>query len=210
MDFQGYLKNTYETVRRLPLFFILGGFVAQLLTLLSLSLLAGPFMGAYMATMILYQREGKEPRLNDLVPDLQATKQLFSFVFLLLIIMIGFMLLILPGIVFATWWMYTLPLMVDKKMKLGEAMRASLLMVNEKGFFMHLVFLLMITFIPFIILNFAAAILPLLNVLKILLPPLQTGCIVGLYLHQFDNLDPASVIFPDDDQSDQVRSLPEQ
>lgn len=209
MDFQGYLKNTYEMVKREPLFFILGGFVAQLLTMLSLSLLTGPFMGAYLLATILFLRQGKKPLFNDLLPGLSQIKELFSFFFLLLIIIIGFMLLILPGLVFATWWIYTLPLMVDKKMKLGEAMRVSINKVNEKGFFMHLLFLLIITIIPFILLNFAATLLPLLNILKILLPPLQIGCLVGLYLEQFDGTTPADISFQGANRDvEHTRALP--
>jgi hypothetical protein len=211
MDFQGYLKNTYELLKRHPFFFILGGFIAQLLTMISLSFLAGPFLGAYLMTMILFLRNGKKPEFNDLFAGLPKIRQLFSFFFLLLIIVIGFMLLILPGIVFATWWIYTLPLMADKEMKLADAMRESLHKVNEKGFFMHLIFVLMITFVPFFILNFLAALLPLLNVLKLLLPPLQTGCLVGLYLEQFENIAPSSITFTTATATDneQVRSLPE-
>lgn len=210
MDFQGYLRNTYEMVKREPLFFILGGLLTQLLTMLSLSLLAGPLIGAYMLAAILFLRQGKRPLFNDLFSGLPRFKELFSFFFLLLVIMLGLMLLILPGIVFATWWMYTLPLMVDKKMSMGEAMRESLHAVNEKGFFMHLVFLLLITFVPFVLLNFAAALLPPLFILKILLLPLQTGCLIGLYLHTFDSITATDISFADTGaQSEPPRSLPE-
>jgi len=205
MDFQGYLQNTFGMLMKRPLFFILGGLMTQLLTALSLSLLAGPLMGAYFMTMILYLRQGRHPEFNDLFSGLPRTRELFSFFFLILLIVLGFMLMVLPGIVFATWWIYTLPLMVDRRMPLGEAMRASLHKVNEKGFFIHLIFLLMITLIPILILNVLTAVIPLLVVLKLLLPTIQTGCIAGLYLEQFEGVPPSSFVRSPDNTDQQVR-----
>jgi membrane-anchored glycerophosphoryl diester phosphodiesterase (GDPDase) len=117
------------------------------------------------------------------------------------------MLMILPGIVFATWWIYTLPLMVDRRMPLGEAMRASLHKVNEKGFFIHMIFLLMITLVPLLIINVLTAMIPLLVVLKILLPPIQTGCIAGLYLEQFEGMPPSATVPSPNHTDHQVRSM---
>ena len=210
MDFQGYLQNTYEMLKKRPFFFILGGLVTQLLTALSLSLLAGPLMGAYFLAMILYLRQGRQPEFNDLFAGLPRTRELFSFFFLILLIILGFMLMVLPGIVFATWWIYTLPLMVDRRMPLGEAMRASLHKVNEKGFFIHLIFLLMITLVPFLIINVLAAMIPLLVILKVLLPPIQTGCIVGLYLEQFEGIPPSSFVRSPDHPDNQAKPMLEE
>lgn len=196
MDFQGYLENSWEMLKKRPLFFILGGLMVQLLTMFSLSLLAGPLMGAYLMTMVLYLRQGREPEFNDLFAGLPRMRELFSFFFLILLIVVGLMFMVLPGIVFATWWIYTLPLMTDRRMRLGEAMRESLGKVNEKGFFIHLIFLLMITLVPVLIINVLAAMLPLLIVLKVLLPPIQTACIAGLYLEQFEGLAPAAAAPP--------------
>ena len=178
--------------KKRPLFFILGGLMVQLLTMFSLSLLAGPLMGAYLMTMVLYLRNGREPEFNDLFAGLPRTRELFSFFFLILLIVVGLMFMVLPGIVFATWWIYTLPLMTDRRMRLGEAMRESLGKVTEKGFFIHLIFLLMITLVPVLIINVLASMLPLLIVLKVLLPPIQTACIAGLYLEQFEGLAPSA------------------
>lgn len=190
-------------LKKRPLFFILGGLMTQLLTMFSLSLLAGPLMGAYLMTMILYLRHGRLPEFNDLFAGLPRTRELFSFFFLILLIVIGLMFMVLPGIVFATWWIYTLPLMVDRRMRLGEAMRESLGKVTEKGFFIHLIFLLMITLVPILIINVLAAMIPLLLVLKALLPPIQTACLAGLYLEQFEGLAPSSTVHPTDNNNAQ-------
>ena len=57
MNFQAYLEDTYRIVKEEPLILILGGLVVQLLTVFSLGILAGPFMGGYTLLVILYLRD---------------------------------------------------------------------------------------------------------------------------------------------------------
>ena len=177
MNFQAYLADTYRIIKEEPVILILGGVVVQLLTILSLGILAGPFLGGYFLLIIYFLRDNKKPSFNDIFSGLQQFGNLFPFVLVILIIFIGFMLLVLPGLLFATWWLYVLPLMVDRKISFSEAMRLSMNKVNETGFLMHFVFLLLISVIPMMLLNFLSAMMPFLLVLKILLPPFQAGCL---------------------------------
>ena len=191
MNFQLYLEDTYRIIKDEPVVLILGGFIVQLLTILSMGILAGPLMGGYFLLIIYYLRDNKKPSFNDIFSGLQQFGRLFPYFLILLIILIGFMLLILPGLLFATWWLYVLPLMVDRKVSYSEAMRLSMDKVNETGFFMHFVFLLLVTVIPMVLLNFLSTVIPFLFVLKILLPPLQAGCLASLYIDQFGRAEPA-------------------
>jgi len=79
-----------------------------------------------------------------------------------------------------------LPLMVDREMSFSDAMRQSMNKVNETGFLMHFVFLLLISVIPIMLLNFLSTMVPFLFMLKIFLPPFQVGCLASLYIDQFD------------------------
>jgi hypothetical protein len=185
MNFQAYLEDTYRIIKEEPVVIILGGLLVQLLTVFSLGLLAGPIVGGYTLLVILYLRENRKPVFNDIFSGLQEFSRLFPYFLVLLLIFFGFMLLILPGFLFATWWLYVLPLMVDKKMSFTDAMRLSMNKVNETGFLMHLVFLLLISVIPMMLIDFVSTLLPLLIVLKIFLPPLQVGCLASLYIDQF-------------------------
>ena len=185
MNFQAYLEDTYRIIKEEPVILILGGLLVQLLTVFSLGILAGPLIGGYTLLVILYLRENRKPTFNDIFSGLQQFANLFPYFLVLLLIFFGFMLLILPGLLFATWWLYVLPLMVDKKMSFTDAMRLSMNKVNEKGFLMHLVFLLLVSVIPIMLINFISAIIPFLFVLKILLPPFQVGCLASLYIDQF-------------------------
>jgi len=185
MNFQKYLEDSFRIIKEEPVIIILGGLVVQLLTILSMGIMAGPFLGGYFLLIICLLRDNKKPSFNDVFSGLQQLRNLFPFVLVLLIIFIGFMLLVLPGLLFATWWLYVLPLMVDRKISFSEAMRLSTNKVNEKGFLMHFVFLLLISVIPIMLLNFISAMMPFLFVLKILLPPFQAGCLASLYIDQF-------------------------
>ena len=186
MNFQAYLENTYRIIKEEPLILILGGLIVQLLTLVTLGFLAGPFLGGYTLLVILYLRENKKPVFNDIFSGLQQFTHLFPYFLVLLFIFLGLTMLVIPGLVLFTWWLYVLPLMVDRRMSLMEAMRLSMSTVNEKGFFMHFVFVLLIYVIPLIIIEFLTAMLPFSQLLKIFLPPLQVGCLSGLYIDQFE------------------------
>lgn len=190
MNFQAYLKDTYRIIKEDPLILILGGLVVQLLTVFSLGILAGPVMGGYVLLVILYLRENRKPTFNDIFSGLQDFANLFPYFLVLLLIFFGFLLLVLPGLLLATWWLYVLPLMVDRKMSFTDAMKISMNKVNEKGFLMHLVFLLLISVIPMMIIDLLSTIIPFLFLLKILLTPFQVGCLSCLYIDQFGSLEP--------------------
>ena len=186
MNFQAYLEDTFRIIKEEPVILILGGLVVQLLTMLTMGILAGPFLGGYFLLIIYYLRENKKPTFNDIFSGLQQFGNLLPYFLVLLLIFFGLMLLVLPGLLFATWWLYVLPLMVDRKMSFTNAMRQSMNKVNETGFLMHFVFLLLISVIPIMLLNFLSTMVPFLFVLKIFLPPFQVGCLASLYIDQFD------------------------
>jgi len=185
MNFQAYLEDTYRIVKEEPIILILGGLLVQLLIVFSLGILAGPLAGGYLLLVILYLREDRKPVFNDIFSGLKQFTDLFPYFLVLLLIFLGLMLMIVPGLIFATWWLYVLPLMVDRKMPVIDAMRVSRNKVNETGFLMHLVFLLLISVIPMMLVDFVSTLLPFAQLLKIFLTPLQVGCLASLYIDQF-------------------------
>ena len=192
MNFQGYLEDTYKLIKEEPLILIGGGFLLELLLLLSqglLFLITGPLLGGYLLLIILALRENKKPAFNDIFSGLYKFRNLLPYTLVVLIIFIGLALFIIPGLIFATWWIYVLPLMVDRKISYSKAMGLSMNKVNETGFFMHLIFLLLITFIPLMFFNFIAATMPFLVVTSVLYPPFLAGCLACLYLDQFKELE---------------------
>jgi len=192
MNFQGYLKDTYKLIKQEPLVLIGGGLLLQLLLFFSqgfLFLIAGPLFGGYLLLFILAFRENKKPAFNDIFSGFHHFRSLLPYTLVVLIIFIGLMLFVIPGLIFATWWIYVLPLMADRKISYSKAMGISMRKVNQTGFFMHLIFLLLITFIPLMFFNFIALTMPFLIVLSVLLPPFQAGCLASLYIDQFKEIE---------------------
>ena len=142
-------------------------------------------------------------------PRFKTALLLFVF-FLIILIIIGYLLFILPGVVMTVWWMYTLFLMADKKISLLEAMAKSRTKVGEKGFFMHFAFILAIAIIPSILIDGIAAIIPPLAILHFFLFPLHCSCQASLYLEQFGNADSIDIEEADSGEIMGQKKLPQQ
>jgi len=82
MNFQAHLKNTFEIMKQEFVVFFLGGLLIQLLTTVSLGLLAGPLMGGYLLLLVMWFREGRKPVFNDLFSGMQRFGELFPLLFL--------------------------------------------------------------------------------------------------------------------------------
>ncbi len=82
MNFQAYLENTYRIIKAEPIILILGGLVVQLLTILTMGILAGPFMGGYFLLIIYYIRENRKPTFNDIFSGLQQFANLLPTAFI--------------------------------------------------------------------------------------------------------------------------------
>ena len=197
MNFQAHLENSFAIMKEEFVFAFLGGLLVQILASCTLGILTGPLVGGYMLVLLAWFRQRKKPVFNDLFSGMSRFGQLFPIFFLGIMLVIGFMLLVVPGVLFATWWIYVIFLMADKKMSLGEAMRVSKTKVNESGFFMHLVFLFMISVVPVVLISMAAALIPPLAALQYFLFPLQSACQASLYLEQIEGLDPANCFQPE-------------
>lgn len=185
MDFERHLGNAIRLIQDEPLFFIGGGLIVCLLNLLSLGLLSGPLLAPYLLAMVLMLRSNQRPQFNDLQNGLSRFGQLFPFVLIEALIIIGFILLFIPGLVLMTWWLYALPLMADQGLSWREAMRVSRQKVIEKGFLIHLVFILIVSVVPSMLVNMAASHFGPFKILQFLLIPFQFGCMASLYLEYF-------------------------
>lgn len=132
MNFEFLFKQTWSQfiakIVKLILFFIVGG-------LLSITIILIPCVAGGMTRELLkLAREGKEPEFNQLW-SFEGYGQIVLFLLVGgLLIMIGYMLLIIPGIIFTVWWMYALYFIVDRNMDFWSAMSASKELVGKAGF----------------------------------------------------------------------------
>lgn len=97
---------------------------------LSMGLLAPVASAGYMHAMIRMVREGREPRMQDIFTHMNLFLPLLGFgILATVIILIGYALLVLPGIFLAVGITYTclymLPLMTDKRVPIIDAIKES-------------------------------------------------------------------------------------
>lgn len=104
--------------------------VQIVVVLLSLGILAPVTTAGYIQALLRTLREGRPPEIRDLFSTMALFLPLAGFFLLVTIAtMIGLMFLVLPGflvgfgVVFAS--MYMIPLMTDRGMGLGDALRHS-------------------------------------------------------------------------------------
>lgn len=211
MDFQRYLENSFRFVKEEPFILLGWSFVLQLLFIVSQGfavIFIGPLLGGYFLLTIAFLRDKKKPSYKDLLKGFEDFGRLFPYFFLLLIKAIGFILLVIPGVLFATWWIYVLPLMVDRKMSFSDAMRLSMNKVNKTSFIMHFVFLVLVYVVPIILLNILFLINPFLSIFSILLLPIQAGCLASLYIDQFKELEVATAPGQQQETAEATSTIP--
>ena len=149
---------------------LIAGLIAVALSVLTLGVLAGPLTAGLYGMSAGRVREGRQPEVGQVFDELDRFWSFFGAA-LVLVVLIGLaMLTIVGGFLLATIWLYVFPLMVDRGMSLGEAMKTSKDMVLENGFWEHLALVLILAVIasiangalaiiatPFVVVTIAAS-----------------------------------------------------
>lgn len=117
--------------------------VATLLSIVSIGILAGPLCAGLYQMVLGRVKEGKAPRWDDVFAGLDRFWAYLGAA-LFLVVAIGLAwITVVGGILLGAIWMYVFPLMVDKRMGLGEALGASYRLVRENGFWEHVVLMIL-------------------------------------------------------------------
>ena len=123
---------------------LLGGLLTLALSIVTLGIMAGPLVAGLYTMAVGRIREGKPAQISDLFDCMERFGAYFAAA-LVLVLLIGLAsLTIVGGILLATIWMYVFPLMVDRGMTLGDAMKTSYHMVVEHGFWEHLALVILL------------------------------------------------------------------
>lgn len=130
MDFKMHLERAWRLTLKFIAPLILMTLAMSVVAILTLGILAPVTLAGYMHSLLLMLREGREPRIGDIFSQMVLFLPLLGFgVLLFLATLIGFMLLVLPGIlvVLAVCFscLYMLPLMTEAGMGLFEAVKES-------------------------------------------------------------------------------------
>ena len=137
---------------------LIAALIAGALSVLSLGILAGPLFAGLYGMVIGRVRDGRQPEVSDVFSGLDRFWS-YAGAALALVALVGLAsITIVGGFVLATIWLYVFPLMVDRGLSLGEAMKASKDMVVRAGFWEHLA-LVVVLFVIVSVANGALAIL---------------------------------------------------
>jgi hypothetical protein len=130
MDFKKHMERAWNlTLKHIgPL--ILMTLAMSVVCILTFGVLAPVVFAGYVHSLLLLMREGREPKIQDIFSQMRLFFPLLFFgIALFLASMIGFMLLVLPGIIIvlatAFFCLYMLPLMTDKGLGLIAAIKES-------------------------------------------------------------------------------------
>jgi len=178
MDFKEHLKTAWENTLLYIVPVILLTLVQLVLITISFGILAPVTTAGYVQSILLALREGREPKIGDLFSEMRLFFPLLAFGILsFLAAFLGFLLLILPGIlvvaflVFAT--IYMMPLMTDRNMGLLEAIKESWNMAVRKPLGDQIIFMVLYLVIISVGSSIAVALL--------LAQPLATFFLVSVY-----------------------------
>jgi uncharacterized membrane protein len=174
MDIGKCVSDSWNATAKYPIPLVLGWLGATILGAVSLGILAAPTMAGVMV-MYLRARRGETPEFNQIFSFLNKTLPLLvATIVLVLLVGLGLVCLVIPGLVFIAWWMHVLLLMADGGLGLGEAMRESRRSVTAGGVGIHILFLAILCVLM-------AAGSALAGVGVLLTGPLTTGAIAMAY-----------------------------
>ena len=142
MDFEQILKKSWNHYAKGLVKLILFVFIGCLLCITII--LIPTVMAGWTRGILAYVREGREPRFDELWNFEDYLQILVLLVASGVLISIGNLLLVIPGIIVSVLLLYSLLFLVDKKLNFLDAMKASKDAVVKTGFFYHLVLVLII------------------------------------------------------------------
>jgi hypothetical protein len=117
--------------------FAAGSFVLGMIVLFVVAVIVGGWQYATTYGILMARvRERRAAEFGDLTRYFGQVGGVILATFVLgIILYVGYLLLIIPGVIFTTWWLLTLVVMVDQRVGLGEAMSQSKQLSSKVGFF---------------------------------------------------------------------------
>lgn len=142
MDFGRLLRASWELFIREIVSLVLLTLVGAVLCLTII--LIPTVMAGWARGVLGYVRDGRAPKLEQLWNFDDYGSTLLVIVVGGILICIGYVLLVVPGVILHVLWLYSLFFVVDKGSSFTEALRESGRAVNATGFFNHFVMLVIV------------------------------------------------------------------
>lgn len=149
MDFKKHLEKAWQLTFKYLTSLILMTLVMFVVSAATLGILAPVMMAGYCQSILTMMRNGREPVISDLFSYFGLFLPLLAFsVIVAIAIIIGFTLLVLPGIAMACivlfGCLYMLPLMTDQNLGVIDAAKRSWDMAVKENLPDHLVVVILI------------------------------------------------------------------
>jgi hypothetical protein len=139
LDLGRCLNDAIEVYRKNVLAFVVAVILFDVLMIGSLFVLGGPLVGGMVLLCLRAMRDPEhQVRLSDLFGTFDRFGAFVGFFFLTTVpILLGTALLIVPGVLLATVWLFAPYLMVDRNMGVIDALRTSWRIVMARGFWIN-------------------------------------------------------------------------
>jgi uncharacterized membrane protein len=147
VDLTRCLNDAMEVYRKNVLTFVVAVILFDVLMFCSLFVLAGPLVGGMVLMCLTAMRDPEhKARLGDLFGSFHRFGPFVGFFFLTTIpILLGYAILIVPGVILSAMWMFAAYLMVDRQMGVIDALRTSWRIVIARGFWINVAVAAIIT-----------------------------------------------------------------
>lgn len=148
MDFKKHLETAWNLTLKFIAPLIIMTLVMILISVFSLGILWPVVTAGYIYSIMLVLKQDREPKIQDIFSQMHLFFPLLGFAILFIIIsMVGIILFFLPGVIFILavtfFCLYMIPLMVDKKMGLIDAIKKSCSMSLDGEIVDHIVFVVL-------------------------------------------------------------------
>jgi len=144
MDFKYHLEKTWNTFTAFLPALLISTLALVGISIVTLGILAPVCTAGYVQSLLQATRDRRKPEIGDLFSQMRLFLPLLAFVVLVvLVLMAGFAMLVLPGIIAAValtfFCLYMLPLMTDREMGLIDAVKESSRMALKEPVIDHVV-----------------------------------------------------------------------
>jgi hypothetical protein len=157
------------------------GFFATILLSVVLVLVYAWFISTTLRMIVGRVREHRAADYGDMQDFSRIGTFAVASVVLGVILVVAYALFVLPGLVLTTFWVFALPLMIDRSLGLGDAMTTSQQLAKEQGY-MHTFAVwfvgALVVWVIFLVLGQVPLIGPIIGLLA---TPFATAYVVSMY-----------------------------
>src|SRR3989338_3092764 len=160
---------------------LIGLIILIILSVITLGVLYIPLLIGLQILFVKAKR-GQAITANEVLAPVSRYFSLsFGSICICFLVLFGLLLLIVPGLAWASWWMFAALIMYDKNAHIEEGMRLSKEIVRKNGTWWHLLFLSIVWFIDNVFVWFFG---PLGFIIKFATTPLMMGAVACAYVDE--------------------------